>query len=251
MRATGCDSVTRLALHRNPRPADMERLTAQKLPGYYVGWPSAVTAAQPVVCGAVTTGPADGALLAGLAAWLDLLLVCPVARSLCANSGRPAPAARPHFRTDNLSRLLRGEHQVPAQADQDEREGTAAQQGGQVLAQDVGPQVPRGRGGRRARHRPRGACRSPRASSTRPPARASSTPTRPRTASRRWPSAPPRSRHVPPPPRRRTRASPDEGGALRRPRARRAAVRPSAIASLRRSRRPPAPARRPGRCRRP
>ena len=35
--------------------------------------------------------------------------------------------------------------------------------------------------------------RPPPASSTRPPARASSTRTRPPTASRRWPSAPPRS----------------------------------------------------------
>ena len=34
--------------------------------------------------------------------------------------------------------FLRGEHQVPDQADHDEREGPPAQPGGQVLAQDRG-----------------------------------------------------------------------------------------------------------------
>ncbi|QHA04579.1 hypothetical protein GQF42_15920 [Streptomyces broussonetiae] len=42
----------------------------------------------------------------------------------------------------NLKRLLRGEHQVPDQADQDQREGSAAQQGRQVLPEDRGPQGP-------------------------------------------------------------------------------------------------------------
>ncbi|QCD55829.1 hypothetical protein CEB94_13815 [Streptomyces hawaiiensis] len=42
----------------------------------------------------------------------------------------------------NLRRLIRGEHQVPDQADQDQREGAAAQQGRQVLPQDRDPQGP-------------------------------------------------------------------------------------------------------------
>ncbi|CAK7284647.1 hypothetical protein SGPA1_30520 [Streptomyces misionensis JCM 4497] len=42
----------------------------------------------------------------------------------------------------NLKRLLRGEHQVPDQADQDQREGSAAQQGRQVLPEDRDPQGP-------------------------------------------------------------------------------------------------------------
>ncbi|AZQ34691.1 hypothetical protein EJ357_15375 [Streptomyces cyaneochromogenes] len=42
----------------------------------------------------------------------------------------------------NLKRLIRGEHQVPDQADQDQREGPAAQQGRQVLSEDRDPQGP-------------------------------------------------------------------------------------------------------------
>src|SRR6266511_5955 len=44
------------------------------------------------------------------------------------------------------TRLTRGEHQVPDQAHQAEREAPAAQQVGEVIAEDRHPQVPRGGG---------------------------------------------------------------------------------------------------------
>src|SRR5215207_3214939 len=68
--------------------------------------------------------------------------------SVVALGARPASRARI---PDRRPRLPRGEHQVPAQAHQDEREGAAAQQGGQVFAEDGGPPVPRGGRYRRAR----------------------------------------------------------------------------------------------------
>src|SRR5450759_3493782 len=44
--------------------------------------------------------------------------------------------------TRSLARLPRGEYQVPDQAQQAEREGSPAQQGSQVVAEDLGAQVP-------------------------------------------------------------------------------------------------------------
>src|SRR5450432_1641073 len=44
--------------------------------------------------------------------------------------------------TRSLERLPRGEYQVPDQAQQAEREGSRAQQGRQVVPEDLGAQVP-------------------------------------------------------------------------------------------------------------
>ena len=77
--------------------------------------------------------------------------------------GVRAPTPRPRL-------ILRGEHQVPDQAQPDQRAGPAAQQGDQVLAQDRREEVPHRRRGRRHRRRDRRCSRTPRASSTRPPA---------------------------------------------------------------------------------
>ncbi|AZS87385.1 hypothetical protein ELQ87_26530 [Streptomyces griseoviridis] len=65
----------------------------------------------------------------------------------CPLSARHAPSEIIGYGTfagpcQNLKRLIRGEHQVPDQADQDQREGPAAQQGREVLHQDRGPQGP-------------------------------------------------------------------------------------------------------------
>ena len=52
------------------------------------------------------------------------------------------PPDRARNRTEKA--ILCGEHQVPDQAEQAEREGSPAQQGCEVRAQDAHPQVPRG-----------------------------------------------------------------------------------------------------------
>ena len=62
-----------------------------------------------------------------------------------------------------------------------------AQRRGQVRPEDVGPALPLGRRRPGTRRRRSPLSRSPARRSTRPPARASSTRTRRRTASRRWP----------------------------------------------------------------
>src|ERR1700730_3087795 len=60
----------------------------------------------------------------------------------CAALPRGESACGPATQIRSLARLPRGEYQVPDQAQQAEREGPAAQQGGQVIAEDLGAQVP-------------------------------------------------------------------------------------------------------------
>ncbi|QEV25324.1 hypothetical protein CP976_14940 [Streptomyces coeruleorubidus] len=67
---------------------------------------------------------------------------CPLAGGTPQEITRYRPCGIRAAPCQNLRRLIRGEHQVPDQADQDQREGSAAQQGRQVLPQDRDPQGP-------------------------------------------------------------------------------------------------------------
>ena len=102
-----------------------------------------------------------------------------------------APGRTVRHLPSETPRLTRGEHQVPDQADPDQREGASAQRRGQVRPEDGGPARPHRRRGRGRRGRGHRSARSPARRWTRPPARASSTRTRPPTASRGWPSRSP------------------------------------------------------------
>ena len=132
------------------------------------------------------TGAAPPGLGSGSARWY---LGRPVRRR-----GALLLCARTHCQNHSLlqtPRLTRGEHQVPDQADPHQREGASAQRRGALRPEDGRPARPHGRRGRGRRRRGRPPSRSPPSSSTRPPARASSTRTRPPTASRVWPSRSP------------------------------------------------------------
>ena len=165
-------------------------------PAWAPTWPGGRTPTSPPTCrpSRPSGGPSRRGSCRAARRRLDFEALSGAAVTVVRRAGGPsaAPTDQPPAHSSRRE-FTCGQHQVPDQAEQAEREGARAQQVGQDRPEVRRAQVPRGRRGRRRRQGRRSWPRTPPRSSTRPPPRASSTRTRPRTASPRSPRRPPLS----------------------------------------------------------